>query len=92
VLITAGLRRQSTREVPVLAIGSAAGRRRTSKVYLLDAVVELMLVAAWAFVRRRGRRVPLILEMFWTQDETYHAAEALRPASSAEPSREALGV
>jgi hypothetical protein len=81
VLALAGLRRQTTREVPALAIGSAAGlaaidvvyagQGRISKVYLLDAAVELGLVGAWAFVRRRGRRVPLLREVFRRHDETY---------------------
>ena len=58
VLTMAGLRRQSTREIPMLAIGSAAGlaaidviyaaKDRISRVYLLDAVLEAVIVGAWA--------------------------------------------
>ena len=98
VLTMAGLRQQTTREVPVLAIGSAAGlaaidtvyagQGRISKVYLLDAIVELALVAAWAFVRRRGRSVSLFQEMFRKQDSTYRAVDPLERAHTAE----ALGV
>jgi hypothetical protein len=58
VLILAGWRRRVEPEPAVLAAGSALGlaaidtvyaaRGRISKVYLLDAVSELALVAAWA--------------------------------------------
>jgi hypothetical protein len=58
-LTMAGARRSVTREMRLLAVGSAIGltgidvvyvrRGRISKVYLLDAVAELVLVAAWLF-------------------------------------------
>ena len=60
VLGVAGLRRRPTPEVALLAAGNAAGltaidivyvaRRRISPIYLLDALAELALIAAWAFV------------------------------------------
>lgn len=62
-LTLAGRRRSVTPELRLLAVGSALGltgidvvyvaRGRISKVYLLDAVAELGLVAAWALVGRR---------------------------------------
>ncbi len=98
VLAMAGLRKQTTREVPLLAVGSAAGlgaidvvyaaKGRISKVYLVDAVAQAALVFAWAFVRRRGRRVPIIAEMFRARDETYEDAGRLEGARSGE----ALGI
>src|SRR3954452_1251798 len=58
-LTIAGVRRSVTREMRLLAVGSALGltgidvayvrNGRISKVYLLDAVAELVLVAAWLF-------------------------------------------
>ena len=58
VLISAGLRQQTTLEVLLLAVGSAAGlttidvvyvaKGRILPVYLLDAVAELILIAGWA--------------------------------------------
>lgn len=102
VLVMAGLRRQTTREVPVLAVGSAAGlaaidtvyatQGRISKVYLLDALVELGLIVAWAFVRRRGRSVSLLQEMFRSRDATYREAEhrELEPVVAA--GQEAVGI
>ena len=102
VLAMAGLRRQTTREVPVLAIGSAAGlatidvayasQGRISKIYLLDAIAEMALVAAWAFVRRRGRSVSLIREMFRRQDETYRDATPLESNVAGQPKEEAVGI
>ena len=102
VLALAGLRGQSTREVPLLAVGSALGlgaidvvyatKGRISKVYLLDAAVEAALVAAWAFVRRRGRSVSLLAELFRSRDETYRDAGPLDTARTAERSGEALGI
>jgi hypothetical protein len=68
VLWLAGRRRHVGPEPALLAVGSAAGlaaidtvysvRGRISKVYLLDAVVEVALVAAWVSARgaRRGTR------------------------------------
>ena len=57
VLILAGLRGQFAPEVVILAVGTAlalagidvwyVARRVISRVYLLDAVWELVLVAAW---------------------------------------------
>jgi hypothetical protein len=96
VLTVAGLRQQTTREVPLLAVGSAAGlaaidtiyalRGRIANVYLADAAAQLALIAAWAFVRRRGRGVSLAAEMFRRQDAT----ERLAPER--ETSREAMGI
>lgn len=63
VLLTAGRRRRVTRDVLLLGIGSAfsfatidlvyvlAGQ--ISKIYLLDAVAEVGLVAAWSLAKRR---------------------------------------
>ncbi len=64
---TVGLAARSNRITPEMALlgaGSAAGlaaidivyvaKRRISPVYLLDAVAELVLVAAWARVRPRN--------------------------------------
>ncbi|HEX2208646.1 MAG TPA: hypothetical protein VHG93_13250 [Longimicrobium sp.] len=60
VMMMAGLRRRVTPEIALLAAGSAAalaaidviytGRRVIRPVYLLDAVAEAGLVAAWAAV------------------------------------------
>jgi hypothetical protein len=57
--------RRPTRSEAVLAVGSAAGlgsvdavyaaQGRISKVYLLDAVVEAVLVALWLAALRRRR-------------------------------------
>lgn len=102
VLMMAGLRKQTTREVPVLAIGSAAGlaaidtvyagRGRISKVYLLDAAVELALIAAWAFVRRRGRGVTLLQELFRPHDTTHWEAGPPDSRPVVERGGEALGI
>jgi hypothetical protein len=63
-LMLAGARRRRTPELPVLAAGSAAGlagidtvyvaKGRISPIYLLDAVVEVVLLALWS--RSAGRR------------------------------------
>jgi hypothetical protein len=71
VLLVAGRRRRVEPETALLAAGSAAGlaaidtiypmRGRISKIYLLDAVAELALVAAWALAAGAGprrRRLP----------------------------------
>jgi hypothetical protein len=65
-LLLAARRRRVAPEPVVLAAGSAAGlaaidtvyaaRGRISKVYLLDAVLELILVGAWMFTARRRAR------------------------------------
>jgi hypothetical protein len=57
VLCVSGLRQRTPPEVPLLAIGSAAGltgidvvyvaKGRISPIYLLDALAELLLIAAW---------------------------------------------
>ena len=57
VMMTAGLRRRSSSEISLLATGSAGSlaaidviyvaRGRISPVYLLDAVAEAGLIAAW---------------------------------------------
>jgi hypothetical protein len=62
VLMLAGWRRRVEPEPALLAAGSAAGlaaidtvyatKGRISKIYLLDAAVEVALVAAWALTRR----------------------------------------
>jgi hypothetical protein len=62
VLTLAGIRRQTAPEIPLLAVGSAAGltgidvvyatRGRISRVYLLDALVEVLLILAWLFAWR----------------------------------------
>ena len=64
VLAVAGLRRQTAPEIPLLAAGSAAGlagidivyvaKKRISRIYLLDAAAELLLIAGWAFASIRG--------------------------------------
>jgi uncharacterized membrane protein YoaK (UPF0700 family) len=58
VLMMAGVRRSRHPEAPVLAIGSALGltaidivyaaRGTISRVYLADAVLQLVLIAGWA--------------------------------------------
>jgi hypothetical protein len=58
VLTSAGIRRAVGPEIALLAVGNSAGlagidvvyarRGRISRVYLLDALVELLLIAAWA--------------------------------------------
>lgn len=64
-LTMAGARRAVADETRVLAVGSALGltgidvvyvrRGRISKVYLLDAIAELALVAGWLLAWLRGR-------------------------------------
>jgi hypothetical protein len=65
VLLVSGARRRAPPETALLAAGSALGlaaidvtystRGRISKVYLLDALLEVPLALAWAFLwRRRG--------------------------------------
>jgi hypothetical protein len=68
VLIAAGRRRRVTGELVALGAGSAAGlaaidvvyaaRGRIRRVYLLDAALEALLLAAWAVATRptRSRR------------------------------------
>jgi hypothetical protein len=69
VLVSAGARGRVSPEIAGLAVGSAAGLAaidvgyalagRISKVYLLDAALELGLVGGWlarTVRRRRGRR------------------------------------
>ena len=61
VLLLGGRRRRVEPETALLAAGSAAGlavidtvyplRGRISKIYLLDAVVEVVLVGAWLAAR-----------------------------------------
>lgn len=64
VLTTAGVRNRVTPEIKMLAIATSAGltlidlyyaglRRRISPVYLLDALVELGIIAAWALAPRQ---------------------------------------
>jgi hypothetical protein len=64
-LTMAGWRRSVTREIRLLAVGSALGltgidvvyvaRGRIAKVYLLDAAAELALAAGWALAGRVRR-------------------------------------
>ncbi len=66
VLVMAGYRRQTAPEIPILAAGSAAGlagidivyvlKKRISRIYLLDALAELVLIAGWALAWLRGNR------------------------------------
>lgn len=61
----AGLRKQTSPEIPLLAMGSAAGltgidivyvaKKRISPIYLLDAVGELGLIGLWAFALGRKK-------------------------------------
>jgi hypothetical protein len=63
VLTMAGLRGRTPTELPVLAVGSAAGltaidmgyvaNNRISPVYLLDAVAEMGLIALWTIALAR---------------------------------------
>jgi hypothetical protein len=65
-LAVSGARRRAGAETGVLAAGSAAGlagvdtvyatKRRISKIYLLDAVIEALLFATWIAAARRERR------------------------------------
>lgn len=65
VLVSAGRRRRVTREIRALAMGSAGAlaaidviyvaKGRMSRVYLLDAAVQLGIVASWAIARQRHR-------------------------------------
>lgn len=60
VLIIAGLRRQVSPELLLLAVGSGAGligidvvyvaSGRISRVYLIDALIELIFIAGWILV------------------------------------------
>lgn len=66
VLLSAGLRRQTSPEITALSLGSAASlggvslwyplRGRISKVYWLDTVAEVMLVSMWWLLRRGALR------------------------------------
>jgi hypothetical protein len=68
VLILAGIRQRITPEVTLLATGSAAAltaidvvyvsKRRISPIYLLDAVAELLIIAAWIFTGGQRSRRP----------------------------------
>ena len=63
VLTMSARRQRVTREVALLGVGSAAGlaaidlvyvaRRRILPIYLLDALAEVWLIAAWAVAWRR---------------------------------------
>jgi ABC-type cobalamin transport system permease subunit len=65
VLSAAAWRRTVDAEVALLGVGSAAGlaaidivyssKGRISKVYLLDALVEALLIAAWTFEGRASK-------------------------------------
>jgi hypothetical protein len=65
-LIMAGVRRQARLEAAVLGVGSAVGlagieavsvaRGRISRVYLLDAALEIGLVVGWVFVCKLATR------------------------------------
>ena len=67
-LLIGGVRRQVRPEIEILALGSAAGltaidiiyvaKRRISRVYLLDAVVETIIAALWKdAIRIRQRKL-----------------------------------
>ncbi|HEX8683248.1 MAG TPA: hypothetical protein VF707_13095 [Ardenticatenaceae bacterium] len=66
VIGLAGIRRQRSPEVALLAIGSAAtltgidvyyvAKRRISRVYLLDAVGETVLILAWLWALAKPSR------------------------------------
>jgi hypothetical protein len=68
VLTAAGMRRRVIPEIAALAMATAGGlaaidviyvaKRRISPVYLLDALVELGFVAAWAGSLRSARAEP----------------------------------
>jgi hypothetical protein len=65
VLAVAGMRRRVAPEIPLLAVGSAlslaavdvvyVSKKRISKVYLLDAMAELILVALWFAAWQQAR-------------------------------------
>jgi len=65
VIAMAGVRKRVTPEIVVLGIGSAAAlgaidvvyvaKRRISAVYLLDALGEVVLIAAWCNALRKRR-------------------------------------
>ncbi len=65
VLMLAGWRRRTTKEMTTLALGSAAGlmgidavyvaRRRISPIYLADAGAELALILLWGWIRLRPK-------------------------------------
>jgi hypothetical protein len=65
VLAVAGSRRKIAPEIPLLAVGSAlaltavdvvyVSKKRISKIYLLDAVTELILVALWIVAWQQAR-------------------------------------
>ena len=64
VLLLAARRNRVTPEIAVLGVGCAASltaidvvyvsRKRIAPIYLADAVVELLCIAAWALAWRRG--------------------------------------
>lgn len=66
VIGLAGMRGRITPEITTLAIGSSAGlaaidlvystRGRISPVYLLDAVLEIVLIGGWTLTSRNGNR------------------------------------
>jgi hypothetical protein len=68
VLMTAGWRRQTTPQIPLLAAGSAAGlaaidityvaKKRISPIYLLDALAEVALIFCWTFGRHWAGKNP----------------------------------
>jgi hypothetical protein len=68
VLMTAGRRRQTTPEIPLLAVGSAAGlaaidityvaKKQISPIYLLDALAEVALIVCWTFGRHWACKKP----------------------------------
>jgi hypothetical protein len=69
VLLVAGFRRREGPEIPLLAVGSAAGltgidvvyvaKKRISPIYLLDALVELGLIGWWAFTWKQESHLSL---------------------------------
>jgi hypothetical protein len=68
VLMTAGRRRRTTPEIPLLAAGSAAGlaaidityvaKKHISPIYLLDALAEVALIVGWAVGKHQAGKRP----------------------------------
>ena len=94
-LLAAGLRRRVTPEIRLLGVGSAAAftlvdviytaKRRIAPVYLLDAVVEVGLIAGWgvAYARSRGKlgQRATVARPAW---ETAHAPVPMEDAAGLE--------
>ncbi len=67
ILCRAGLRRTRSPDIPLLAVGSAAGltaidliyvaRGRIARIYLLDALAECLLIMGWTLAWREDRKI-----------------------------------